>query len=87
MSYRAELIGNALLQFHELQRVPDARDALMNRIVRLIEDPWDAWLVAPVVGLLAYRETTFGAAGNGLISFYADDDAEIIYIFNLVWVG
>lgn len=58
----------------------------MNRIVRLVEEPWDAWLVEPK-GQRPFRETTFGHQHTGLISFYVDDDAEIIYIFNLVWAG
>ncbi|GAB3756412.1 hypothetical protein BKA15_000824 [Microlunatus parietis] len=46
MTYRAQLIAQGMLQFHELQRDHE-----------------------------------------GLISFYVDDDAEILYIFNLVWAG
>ena len=30
--------------------------------------------------------TVFGA-GNGLLSFYADDAAELLRIFDITWIG
>jgi hypothetical protein len=34
----------------------------------------------------AYRMAVFGA-GYGLLSFYADDTAELIRIFDTTWIG
>ena len=32
------------------------------------------------------RETTFGG-GRGLLSFRVDDDAEMIHVFAITWIG
>lgn len=34
----------------------------------------------------AYRITMFGS-GSGLLTFYADDRAEIIRIIGIAWIG
>jgi len=34
----------------------------------------------------AYRRTVFGA-GWGLLTFHVDDNAELIRIFDLIWIG
>ncbi len=34
----------------------------------------------------AYRMTVFGS-GSGLLTFHADDTAEIIRIFDIAWIG
>jgi hypothetical protein len=34
----------------------------------------------------AYRMTVFGT-GYGLLAFHADDASEIIWIFDITWIG
>jgi len=34
----------------------------------------------------ACRQTVFGS-GWGLLTFYVDDNAEMIRIFDLIWIG
>jgi hypothetical protein len=34
----------------------------------------------------AYRRTVFGS-GLGLLTFHVDDNAELIRIFDLTWIG
>lgn len=57
----------------------------MDRLLRLIEEPWDAWLVYAARGERAVRMAQFGE--HGLLSFLADDDAEVLVIFNILWTG
>jgi hypothetical protein len=60
-------------------------DALVDRMVDLMDAPWDAEVAAPGDDP-AYREVTFGS-GYGLASFRVDDDAELIWVYNIVWIG
>ncbi len=78
------LIGRAQNQFADLIDHPNAYDTLMERIIRLVDAPWDAWPVYPD-DQPDYRETQFGE--NGLLSFRVDDDAELLIIFNILWTG
>ncbi|MQA16962.1 MAG: hypothetical protein GEV09_23365 [Pseudonocardiaceae bacterium] len=87
MSYRPTLTGRALNQFYDLQQDAAAYRALMERLLRLVEEPWDAWPVQPPAGEPKFREAHFGEHGNGLISFYVDDATETVRIFNLVWIA
>jgi hypothetical protein len=78
------LIGRAQNQFADLIDNHPVYDALMERIIRLVDAPWDAWPVYPDYDP-EYRETQFGE--HGLLSFRVDDDAEILIIFNILWTG
>jgi hypothetical protein len=78
------LVGHAPQQFSDLIAHDSAYDALMERILWLADNPWDAWPVYPN-GEPAFRETTFGE--HGLISFRIDDAAELLVIFNILWIG
>ncbi len=78
------LVGRAQRQFADLIDHPNAYDALMERIIRLVAAPWDAWPVYPG-DQPDYRETQFGE--HGLLSFRVDDDAELLIIFNILWIG
>ncbi|WP_264055562.1 hypothetical protein [Mycobacterium heidelbergense] len=78
------LIGRAQDQFADLIDHPSAYDALMERIIRLADTPWDAWPVYPD-DQPDYRETQFGE--HGLLSFRVDDNAELLIIFNILWTG
>jgi hypothetical protein len=59
--------------------------ALVERVVHLVDEPWDASVMPPGDDP-AFRMTVFDA-GNGLLSFHADDTAEIIRIFDITWIG
>lgn len=83
MSYRVWFERGALVQLNGIP--PDAFDALVARVVDLVDAPWDASVMPPGDDP-AYRMTTFGA-GFGLLSFHVDDAQEIIRIFDITWVG
>lgn len=61
MSYRPTLAGRALAQFNDLKDDQVIYDALMERIVRLAAEPWDAWPVYPGGEEPDFRETQLGA--------------------------
>ena len=83
MTYRVEFDGTALVQLNGLP--PAAFDALVQRVVALVEEPWDADLMAPRNDP-AERQATFGE-GYGLLSFHVDDADELIRIFDIAWIG
>ena len=60
-------------------------DALIERVVALVDELWDATVMPPGDDP-AYCMTVFGS-GYGLLSFHADDTAEIIRIFDITWIG
>jgi hypothetical protein len=83
MTYRVEFEGAALVQLNGL---PSAVfDALVQRVVALVQEPWDADPMAPGNDP-AYRQVTFDG-GYGLLSFHVDDAAELIRIFDITWIG
>ena len=81
MSYRIEFGGQALVQLNGLP--PEAFDALVERVVELADEPWDAVVMAPGHDP-AFRETTLGH-GYGFLSFWFDEVAGLIRIFHIVW--
>lgn len=83
MTYRVEFDGAALVQLNGLPSA--AFDALVQRVVALVEEPWDADLMAPGDDP-AERQVTFGE-GYGLLSFHVDDAIELIRIFDIAWIG
>jgi hypothetical protein len=84
VTYRVILAAGAAARFHHL---PDhARDALVARAAELVDAPWDPASVLRPGDDPAFRETTFDQ-GQGLIDFYVDEAAEVIRIFNIVWLG
>lgn len=84
MSYRPYLVGRALTQFEDLRRDKIIYKALMERITRLVDEPWDAWLMPSIAGGPPFREVEFG---HGLIDFHVDEAAETLTIFNITWAG
>jgi hypothetical protein len=84
VTYRVVLAVGAAVQFHHLPT--EAQNALVSRVADLVEAPWDEALVLPPGDDPAFRETIFGQ-GRGLLDFYIDDDAEVVRIFNIVWLG
>jgi hypothetical protein len=83
VSYGVRFEGPALIQLNGLPA--EAFDALLRRVIDLVDSPWDASILPPGDDP-AYRMTAFGD-GYGLLSFHADDTAEIIRIFDLTWIG
>jgi hypothetical protein len=77
MTYRVEFDGAALVQLNGLPSA--AFDALVQRVVALAEEPWDADLIAPGDDP-AERQAIFGEC-YGLVSFHVDDASELIRIF------
>jgi hypothetical protein len=69
VSYRPEFEGAALVQLNGLPTA--AFGALVERVVVLVDEPWDA-VVIPPANDPAYRWTLFGA-GYGLLSFRVDE--------------
>ncbi|MGH7734924.1 MAG: hypothetical protein ACREOE_14845, partial [Gemmatimonadales bacterium] len=61
--------GGALVQLKGLPAT--AFDAMLERVVVLVFEPWDAAVIPPGDDH-AYRMAVF-VAGYGLLSFYADD--------------
>ena len=82
MTYRVEFGGGAQVQFHTLPEL--ARAELIERAVELADQPWDA-VVRPPGDDRRFRETVFGS-GNGLLGFYVDEAAQLIRIFDIVWL-
>lgn len=83
MTYRVEFEGGALVQLNGLPK--DAFDAIVERVVDLVKEPWDA-TVMPPGNDPAYRRTVFGT-GYGLMTFHVDDAEELIRIFDILWIG
>ena len=87
VSYRPEFEGDALVQLNGLPQA--AFDALVERdavlVLVLVLEPWDASVIPPANDP-AYRLTVFGA-GYGLLSFRVDEAAEVIRIFDILWIG
>ncbi len=83
MTYRVRFEAYALVQLHGLPS--EAFDALLDRVVELVEEPWDA-VVMPPGDDPAYRRAVFGS-GWGLLTFHVDDNVELIRIFDLTWIG
>lgn len=57
----------------------------MERVAVLVLEPWDATVIPPGNDP-AYRWTIFGG-GYGLLSFRVDEAAEVIRIFDILWIG
>ncbi len=83
MSYSVRFEGAALVQLNGLPSA--AFDALVERVVDLVDEPWDASVMPPGHDA-SFRMTVFDS-GNGLLSFHADDAAEMIRIFDITWIG
>ncbi|MGH3096996.1 MAG: hypothetical protein ACRDMV_13490 [Streptosporangiales bacterium] len=84
MSYRVEFALGAAVVFHTLP--PEGQDALIARAVELVEQPWADVVTRRPGNDPAFRETTFGD-GHGICAFQVDEDAEVVRIFEIVWVA
>jgi hypothetical protein len=84
VTYRVEFGGGAQIQFHTLPA--QARDALIDRAVELAGKPWDDVHLRPPGGDTSFREAVFDH-GRGLLGFHVDEDALLIRIFDIMWLG
>ncbi|MGW5362493.1 hypothetical protein [Actinopolymorpha pittospori] len=83
MTYRVAFAIGAAAQFHDLPE--RARDALVHLAADLAERPWDGVTVLPPGDNPAFREAIFGN-GHGLLAVHVNDVAELVRIFNIVWL-
>jgi hypothetical protein len=83
VTYRVAFAAGAAAQFHNLPE--HARDAVVRRAADLAERPWDDVRVLPPGDEPAFREAVFGR-GHGLLAVHVDDAAELVRIFNIVWL-
>jgi hypothetical protein len=82
-SQESEFGGGAQVQFHSLPE--HARDALIDCAAELAMQPWDA-MIRPPGEDRHFREAVFGS-GSGILGFFLDEDAQLIRIFDIVWIG
>ncbi len=83
MSYRPWLEESALQQMAGL---PDeAFDTLVRLLSRICDDPYDRLLSVAVTDDGRERMAELGDAG--FITFTVDENARLIRVFDLVWVG
>ncbi|MGH3274324.1 MAG: hypothetical protein ACRDNZ_08375 [Streptosporangiaceae bacterium] len=85
MSYRPVLTSRAAAQFSDLMSREDVYETFMDRLLRLVDAPWDAWLVQPGGGEPDFREAQFG--DSGLIAFRLHEDAGLLVVLYILWVG
>ncbi|TDD59513.1 hypothetical protein E1293_46385 [Actinomadura darangshiensis] len=81
MNYRVQLHATALAQIGGLPQ--EAFDALVTSLAGVADRPWDA--MALYNDQPEYRQVIFGT--YGLVSFYVDDTAEILRVFDITWTG
>jgi hypothetical protein len=81
LSFRVELHKTALAQ---LQGLPErAFDELIQCMADVCERPWDTMGVRPSEP--EFRQAIFGI--YGLVSFYVDDLADVIRVYDVTWIG
>ncbi|WUI01591.1 hypothetical protein OHR68_07170 [Spirillospora sp. NBC_00431] len=85
MTYRFDgFHGRAL---YELNGLPDeVRDGpLLNRLLDLLEAPWDAVPERP--GQTALRHAFFGDNSEGMLTILVDEESETLRIIDILWTG
>jgi hypothetical protein len=85
VSYRPVLTARAAAQCADLSEQQEIYQAFMDRLLRLIDAPWDATLVQPGGGEPEFRETLFG--DQGLLAFRLDEAAELLVVLYIIWAG
>lgn len=81
MNYRVELHTAALAQLKGLPS--EAFDALVTTLAEIALAPWNAMPMRTEEP--EFRQAIFGVFG--LVSFYVDQDAEILRVFDITWTG
>ena len=84
MSFRAWLAPVAVRQVHGL---PDqVIDELVRLLARICEAPYDMVVSAPVrPGDLSKRVAELGE--HGFVEFLVDEDAALVRVYAVAWVG
>jgi hypothetical protein len=83
VNYRPQLEEQPLRQMDGL---PDeAFDALVRLIARICDGPYDRLLSAPLRDEDPARR--IADVGGGFIEFIVDDDAGLVRVYALVWIG
>lgn len=80
MNFRVEFHAAALAQLQGLP--PQAFDALVERVTKLVSAPWEAQVLDPDEP--AFRQSIFGSVG--LLSFHINEKDGLIRIFDVTWV-
>jgi hypothetical protein len=75
--------GRAL---YELNGLPEAvrNGPLLERLLQLLEDPWDA---VPERPQQAVRHAFFGEGNQGMLTFIVHEQTETLRIIDILWVG
>ncbi|MFL6053730.1 MAG: hypothetical protein ACJ72W_12565 [Actinoallomurus sp.] len=76
--------GRAL---YELNGLPEEvrNGPLLDRLLELLENPWDAVLERPGQSLV--RHAFFGADDQGMLTFIVHEQTETLRIIDIVWAG
>lgn len=83
MTYRPRLEQPVLRQMPGLP--DDAFDLLIRTLVRICDDPYDRLFSMPAGK--DPRERMGELGDSGFIVFTVDDDAELVRVYGLVWIG
>jgi hypothetical protein len=85
VTYRASIEPDAVRQIHG---IPDeALNELVRLMARVCEDPYDAVLSLPVrPGDLSERMAEI-AGGRGFVEFRVDEQAGLVRVSALAWIG
>jgi hypothetical protein len=85
VTFRAWIEENAVRQIHD---VPDeALDDLVRLMARVCDDPYDAVLSLPVRPGDASERMAEIADGRGFVEFRVDEQARLVRIYALAWIG
>lgn len=76
--------GRAL---YELNGLPeDVRNGpLLDRLLELLENPWDAVPERP--GQILVRHAFFGVDDQGMLTFIVHEQTETLRIIDIIWAG
>ena len=83
MTYRPRLEQPVLRQMPGLPG--DAFDLLVRTLARICDDPYDRLLSMPAGK--EPRERMAELSDSGFIVFTVDDDAGLVRVYGLVWIG
>ncbi|GGO08392.1 hypothetical protein GCM10010116_16960 [Microbispora rosea subsp. aerata] len=85
MSYKFDgFHGRALYELNGLP--PEVRDGpLLERLIDLLRDPWDA--VAERPGQTLVRHAFFGDNSQGMLTFILDEATQSLRVIDIIWAG
>jgi hypothetical protein len=76
--------GRAL---YELNGLPEQvrNGPLLERVLQLLESPWDALPARPGQSLV--RHAFFGKGAQGMLTFLVNEQTETLRIIDILWTG